>query len=950
MILALFLLAATPADLDVPIVRESLTGSHRRVVRPTSAPPREGIRREIRYHRPLEPFAYDYDVETGRLLQRTPLFFTAKPARVFDPNPVASLNDPSLRDQNDAATAVPEAAYENVEIDTLDGPHVRLVDIQVPSIPPPSASFFFNRADDGFEDVSAYVHIDRNQRYLQSLGYTGSRRIVPYAIEVDAHAANGTDNSFFIPSSSQPGRGTLYFGEGGTDDAEDADLIVHEYGHAILEWIAPGTFGGGFGSQARALSEGFGDYWAFSQHYAVRAASGRDPFCFADWDARCWTDAPSEGCGYEPDTDCLRRVDSTRTMDDYEESDASGVEHRNGSIWSSALREIFLTAGKRTTDILVIESLFDAPPQPTYAAMARRLIDVDRLLYAGANATTICNAMAARKILDAAACGATPRGELTHYQSPDRAVPIPENNPLGITSTLVIDERRFIERLFVRVDIEHPSRGDLRIDLVANNGMVIPLLPLSFERAADVHTLFGPIEELRGVPAFGTWQLRVSDNRARDAGTLLSWSLVFEFLGDAVDVRPHDTPSRMVPVVAHLYGANGTEFVSDLRLANPSEVAQSVILNFTRSGADGTRDFSTVRVHVPAGQTAVFDDVVSSAFHTLGSGSLEVIGDVKVLSRLYTRSPNGGTLAQYVRSVAGPLFGTAFDPIYVAPIQDGRSRVNVGITEVTGHSGKVFVHEPGIATRTVLLQPFSHVQFPTSAPIVSFTTDGVGIAPYLSQIDNTTGDAMFIPPYRDPGVRVLVMAPYSAVPPWRSDLWLASEQVTPALLVRAVSAGRPDILSMPFEVPPQGESRTYLDYAPRDIGAPGTIGVLTFTLVPGLYAGSRLTNGDTTQFVPFRSIFGLKTQHLFVENAGSYRTNIGVMCVVPVEAEVVVYDSAGAAVDRQVSALRGGIAQIPVTGTIANGRAVVRFLSGDGRAYSSIIDKRTGDGTFVEGQ
>jgi len=375
-----------------------------------------------------------------------------------------------------------------------------------------------------------------------------------------------------------------------------------------------------------------------------------------------------------------------------------------------------------------------------------------------------------------------------------------------------------------------------------------------------------------------------------------------------------------------------------------------VILNFTRSGADGTRDFSSVRVHIPPGQTAVFDDVVSSAFQTLGSGSLEVIGDVKILSRLYTRAPNGGTLAQYVRSTATPLFGSAFDPIYVAPIQDGRSRVNVGITEVTGRSGKVFVHEPGIVTRTISLQPFSHVQFPTSAPIVSFSTDGVGIAPYLSQVDNTTGDAMFIPPYRDPGGRVLVMAPYSAVPPWRSDLWLGSQRVTPALLVRAISAGRPDILSIPFEVPREGESRTYLDYAPRDIGAPGTIGVINFPLVPGLYAGARLTNGDTTQFVPFRSIFGEKTQHLFVENAGSYRTNIGIMSVVPVEAEVVVYDSSGAAADRQVITLGGGIAQIPVTRTVSNGRAVVRFLSGDGRAYSSIIDKRTGDGTFVEGQ
>ena len=55
-----------------------------------------------------------------------------------------------------------------------------------------------------------------------------------------------------------------------------------------------------------------------------------------DWDARCWQDAPSESCGYAEGTDCLRRLDSTKTMADYDTSESSGVEHRNGSIWSSA--------------------------------------------------------------------------------------------------------------------------------------------------------------------------------------------------------------------------------------------------------------------------------------------------------------------------------------------------------------------------------------------------------------------------------------------------------------------------------------------------------------------------------------------------------------------------------------------------------------------------------------
>ncbi|HEU4889729.1 MAG TPA: hypothetical protein VFV49_17725, partial [Thermoanaerobaculia bacterium] len=198
-------------------------------------------RRVIVEERPLEPVAYDYDVATGALIRAVPLYFHAKAARVFDPNPVVALNDPALQDRNDSAAAVPESAYLTVELQgvvesgPLAGPHVKLVDRQAPSVAPPDAasSLLFDRAADGFEDVHIYFHVDRTQRHLQSLGYTGARAVAAYPVEADAHSANGADNSFFLPSATRAGEGTLHFGEGGTDDAEDADLIVHEYGHAI---------------------------------------------------------------------------------------------------------------------------------------------------------------------------------------------------------------------------------------------------------------------------------------------------------------------------------------------------------------------------------------------------------------------------------------------------------------------------------------------------------------------------------------------------------------------------------------------------------------------------------------------------------------------------------------------------------------------------------------------
>src|SRR5207244_4232744 len=154
---------------------------------------------------PHRPYANYYDAATGALIRSDALFWTAQ-GRVFDPNPVAKLNRPDLQDQADAASAVPDAAYSTVDLldlpasGPLVGPNVKIVDTQLPTTVHADAaqSLMFDRSQQQFEEVNAYYHIDRSQRYLQSLGYTGARRIVGYAIPVDPHAANGTDNSFFV--------------------------------------------------------------------------------------------------------------------------------------------------------------------------------------------------------------------------------------------------------------------------------------------------------------------------------------------------------------------------------------------------------------------------------------------------------------------------------------------------------------------------------------------------------------------------------------------------------------------------------------------------------------------------------------------------------------------------------------------------------------------------------
>src|SRR5438105_7978965 len=193
-------------------------------------------------------------------------------------------------------------------------------------------------------------------------------------------------------------------------------------------------------------------------------------------------------------------------------NDVPGTEHKNGEIWSSALREIFMTIGKRMTDTIVLEGTFGMPIGPTYAQFAQKLLTADRALTGGVNAQVICKAMTSRGILASSDCFATPRGEVTWFQSIDRGV-----SGTSITSTLTIADRRVIDRLIVNTSIV----GDAQIALTGPDGTSAKL---------------GSLDAFRGRSAAGRWTLSVT---AAQTVTLTSWSLAIQFAGDQpLAVRP----------------------------------------------------------------------------------------------------------------------------------------------------------------------------------------------------------------------------------------------------------------------------------------------------------------------------------------------------------------------------------------------------------------------------
>lgn len=300
---------------------------------------------------------------------------------VFLPNPVADLQDQTLTDQKDADYPALDPAYHDVTLTNLDGSGFLVGDWAVivsetgdPAYSPTN-TFTYHRDDDRFEQVMAYYWITQSQLYVQSLGFGTTLKPInqePQRLRINQW---GLDNSFATTHKDE-----IRLGKGGVDDAEDAEVILHEYGHAI-HFSQNFSFGS---AEAVAISEGFGDYWA------VTVSSGFAPTpdapCVADWDSVSYTNTVPH---------CLRRTD--RSLHYPEDFDPLRI-HRSGQIWSRALWDIRMVLGPRKADTIILEGQFDFPGT-TMSDLAGRTVAAAQRLFGQREARIVEQAFKDRGVL-----------------------------------------------------------------------------------------------------------------------------------------------------------------------------------------------------------------------------------------------------------------------------------------------------------------------------------------------------------------------------------------------------------------------------------------------------------------------------------------------------------------------------------------------------------------------
>ena len=253
-------------------------------------------------------------------------------------------------------------------------------------------------------------------------------------------------------------------------------------------------------------------------------------------------------------------------------------------------------------------------------------------------------------------------------------------------------------------------------------------------------------------------------------GTVLGYaSVVDNATGDAVFIparRDDDVAGdthQLVAITARIAGDFGTDWSADLYLYNPLSTDQYVTLQFI-----APQGVFNASLTLAANEVRAVHDAVSSLFPEAGThtaGSLQILSDqgLILVSRIYNQT-SAGTYGQFV-----PAFdpdepvsvGVPADLLMV--IQNGDYRTNIGFSEFFGIATTVsaILYDSEGNTIAITSSPMQvpaggNIQIGLSAlfnlasPLDSGrvriqVTGGGAVYPYVSVVDDRTGDAVFVP-------------------------------------------------------------------------------------------------------------------------------------------------------------------------------------------------------------
>jgi hypothetical protein len=223
-----------------------------------------------------------------------------------------------------------------------------------------------------------------------------------------------------------------------------------------------------------------------------------------------------------------------------------------------------------------------------------------------------------------------------------------------------------------------------------------------------------------------------------------------------------------VPAAAHVAGAAGTNWRTDVELHNPGTTQGQYEIALLRRDQANTSP-QTVVYTVAPGRCLRLNDVMFTSFGVEGGAALRITpvsGELMVTSRTYNLTDDG-TYGQFIGGSPQSTaigFGDVAVLIQLSQHQQNDSgyRTNLGFTSATGSTIDVradLYHSDGslIGTRYFSLAAFTHKQVDRifrvltndevadGYIVLSTSTPGGRFFAYASVVDNATGDPVYIP-------------------------------------------------------------------------------------------------------------------------------------------------------------------------------------------------------------
>jgi len=295
--------------------------------------------------------------------------------KIFNPDPLTTsrslyvapylnynkLDTPALN--NEREDLILSLKMDSVGNYLAENKYVLVKDIFAPNVAPFATkykdSLIVTRNTDIFKQEMALYHIKHFQEYIQRLGFTN----IQNQLWVDALGDFG-EGSRFEFSDLDP---YLILGIGGIPDAEDADVIVHEYGHATAFYIAPNTVDG---EERIGIDEGNSDILAVIYSRKLSDYNWRKVF---NWDGNeTWSGRTT--------------LNTKNYVDDYILNRYSLCD-----IWSGAVTDFAEQIGLDTTVTLLLTAMASMQSNMKIPEFAKLFIQADSLLYNKYHYATIKN-------------------------------------------------------------------------------------------------------------------------------------------------------------------------------------------------------------------------------------------------------------------------------------------------------------------------------------------------------------------------------------------------------------------------------------------------------------------------------------------------------------------------------------------------------------------------------